>query len=84
MKSVLFPPMNPAQEAKVKRLLDSISEYMGSPITVESVISMKASYPDDRPDIEAILKRLIGNKTGLTQKKTNGIVSSTPPVSPEV
>ena len=84
MKSVLFPPMNPAQEAKVKRLLDLISDYMGSPITVESVISMKADYPDDRPDIEAILKRLIGNKTGLTQKKTNGIVSSNPPVSPEV
>jgi len=80
MKSILLPPMNPSQEAKAKRLLDMIGEYMGSNITVESVISMKANFPDDRPDIEAILKRLAGNKTGFQVKKANGNpTSSTDP-----
>jgi len=71
MKYLVLPPMNPAQEAKTKRLIDMISEFMGSDISFETVISMKVNYPDDRKDVEAILKRLAGNKTGLVQKNTN-------------
>lgn len=64
-KSIAFPATNVAGEAKLKRLLETIADYMGTKVTVESVIVMQASFPSDRPDFEAILKRLAGNKTGL-------------------
>ena len=62
MKSSVFPAMNTAQEAKMKHLLDMISEYMDTSITIETVIAMKVIYPDDRPDVEAIMKKLSGKK----------------------
>lgn len=69
MKDVVFPAMNTAAEAKLKRMLESIGEYMGAEISTETVIVMKVNLPDDRADVEAIVKRLAGNKTGLAQPK---------------
>ncbi len=66
-KSIVFPATSVAGEAKLKRLLDTIGEYMGAKIGVESVIVMQANIPSDRPDIEAICKRLAGSKIGLNQ-----------------
>lgn len=66
-KSIVFPATNVAGEAKLKRLLDTIADYMGTKVTVESVIVMQVSFPSDRPDVEAIFKRLAGSKTGLNQ-----------------
>jgi len=70
-KSVVFPAMDAAGEAKLKRLVETIADYMGAKVSVETVIVMKANYPDDRPDIEQIFKRLAGNKTGLTAHNLN-------------
>ena len=88
-KSIIFPATNVAGEAKLKRLLDTIGEYMGAKIGVGSVIVMQANIPSDRPDIEAICKRLAGSKTGLNlvgrssapedTKKEKSTVPPTPP-----
>jgi hypothetical protein len=70
-KSVVFPAMDVAAEAKLKRLVETIADYMGAKVSVETVIVMKANYPDNRADIEQIFKRLAGNKTGLTAHNLN-------------
>jgi hypothetical protein len=64
-KSITFPATNVAGEAKLKRLLETIADYMGTNINIETVMVLQANYPNDRPDFEAILKRLAGSKTGL-------------------
>ena len=64
-KSIVFPATNAAGEAKLKRLVETIADYMGAKVEIGSVIVMQASYPSDRPDLEAIFKRLAGSKTGL-------------------
>jgi hypothetical protein len=64
-KSITFPATNAAGEAKLKRLIETIADYMGAKVTLEIVMVMEANYPSDRSDIEAIFKRLAGNKTGF-------------------
>ena len=71
MKSITFPSMTTVEETKLKRLVETIGEYMGAKITTETVIVMRANFPDDRPDIEQIFKRLAGNKTGLVKPSQN-------------
>jgi hypothetical protein len=66
-KSIVFPATNVAGEAKLKRLVETIADYMGARVTIETVMVMQANFPSDRPDIEAIYKRLAGSKTGLNQ-----------------
>ena len=75
MSEILLPPMNAQQEAKTKRLMDLIGEYMGDEVKCESVISMRIVWPDDRPDMGMIFKKLAGNKKGLNNpaaEKMNG------------
>jgi len=88
-KSVTFPATNVAGEAKLKRLLDTIGEYMGAKIAIESVVVIQASFPSDRPDIESICKRLAGIKTGLrpmvqtqAQIETKKEKAPAPPIPP--
>jgi len=77
-KSINFPATNAAGEAKLKRLVETIAEYMGGKVTIETVIVLQANYPNDRPDIEAVLKRLSGIKTGLRMTiKENSSVEQT-------
>jgi hypothetical protein len=68
-KSVTFPATNVAGEAKLKRLVETIADYMGAKVSIETVMVIRAQFPSDRPDIEAIFKRLAGNKTGLVSEK---------------
>ena len=67
VKSVTFPATNVTGEAKLKRLVETIADYMGAKVTIETVMVLQAKFPNDRPDIEAIFKRLAGSKTGLNQ-----------------
>ena len=67
LKSMVFPAMDTAGEAKLKRLCETIADYMGAKVSFETVIVMKASFPADRTDIESVFKRLAGNKIGLNQ-----------------
>ena len=77
IKSVVFPAMGAAGEAKLKGLVEKIADYMGVKVDFETVIVMRVNFPDTRPDIEAILKRLAGNSTGLHPK-----APTPPPVPP--
>src|SRR4030042_19825 len=75
MSEILLPPMNIQQEAKTKRLVELIGEYMGDPVKCESVISMRIIWPDDRVDMGLIFKKLAGNKKGVNApaaEKGNG------------
>jgi len=64
-KSVTFPATNVAGEAKLKRLAETIADYMGAKVSFETVMVLQISFPNDQPDIEAIFKRLAGSKVGL-------------------
>lgn len=78
MKKITFPPVNAETEAKLKRLVENISQLMGGEIKVESsVIVMAAEAPDGRTDINMVLKKLAGSLVsqalkGKTDKKVNG------------
>jgi len=75
VSEILLPPMNVQQEAKTKRLVDLIGEYMGDEVKCESVISMRIIWPDDRVDMGLIFKKLAGNKKGVNApaaEKGNG------------
>lgn len=77
VKAITFPATNVAGEAKLKRLVETIADYMGVKVTIETVIVLQANFPNDRPDIEAILKRLAGSKTGLNQVgRTKGTIET--------
>jgi hypothetical protein len=77
-KSIVFPAVNVAGEAKLKRLVETIADYMGVRVTIETVMVLQAKYPSDRPDIESIFKRLAGSKTGLTNYNLNQSKKSSP------
>lgn len=77
IKSIVFPAMNAAGEAKTKGLVEKIADYMGAKVDFETVIVMKVNYPGDRQDIGMILNRLAGKKTGLTSPKQNSSAEST-------
>jgi hypothetical protein len=69
--SVVFPAMNIAGEAKTKGLVEKIADFMGVKVEFETVIVMKVNYPRSRQDMGIILKRLTGNKIGLTDHNLN-------------
>lgn len=55
MRYITFPAMDVPAEAKLKRMLDNIKEYMGFEIKIETMTVMRVSYPDNREDAEIIL-----------------------------
>lgn len=59
MGSIVFPAMDTVSEAKVKRLINSINEYMGADITIESCIVMKVIFADERKDVECLIQAIL-------------------------
>ena len=62
-KSIIFPPVDTTTEIKLRRLLETIEEYMDTEITIDFVIKgnammMKVSFPVDRCDIEEIIQAI--------------------------
>jgi len=57
-KGVVFPAMNAEEEAKLKRLLKTIGEFMGDGIETEAVVVTKANVPDDRADMVTVLNKI--------------------------
>lgn len=66
-KEVIFPATDAAGEAKLKGLIDKIADYMDVKIDYKTKVVMAVNYPADCIGMDAILKRLAGNKTGLRQ-----------------
>lgn len=58
MKSIVFPAMDIPAEAKLKRTLDTIKEYMGFEFKIETMTVMKVCFPSDRQDVEIILNSI--------------------------
>lgn len=81
VKSIVFPAKNVEGEAKLKRLCETIADYMGAKVTFETVMVLQVNFPKDRPDIETIMKRLAGIKTGLNQV---GRIMDTKPKAPPI
>lgn len=59
MGSIVFPAMTTASEAKVKRLIDSMNEYMGADISYETCIVMRVNFPDERKDVECVVQAIL-------------------------
>lgn len=56
-------------ETKLKRTLDTIREYMGFEIKIETMTVMRVSYPEDRKDAETVLnsiKKCLDEKFGTS------------------
>jgi hypothetical protein len=58
-KEIVFPAMNAEGEAKLKRTLTIIGEFMGDEIKTESVIVTSAIIPDDRDDMKTVLNKIV-------------------------
>lgn len=68
MKTITFPSTDPAGEAKLKRFLDTLSEFMDVEVVTKSVIQIGVDVPDERQDVITVLQRLSKAYT----KKANG------------
>lgn len=67
MKQISFPAMDIPAEAKLKRMLENISEYMNFPIEIKTMTVMVIVFPSDRQDAEIILnsvKKCMDEKYG--------------------
>ena len=58
MKTITFPAMDIPSEAKIKRLIDTMKEYMDIEIKIETVTVMKIKFPEDRVDAETVLNSI--------------------------
>lgn len=66
---VVFPAVNVEKEAKLKRLLQSVGEFMGVTLEpqLETIITVK--IPAGRADIYIVLNRIMkALETGLDEK----------------
>ena len=58
IKSIVFPPMDTAKEAKFKRLFESMGELLGADITMKTVIVIEAQVPADQVTAVRLIGRL--------------------------
>ena len=59
--------MDIPSEVKLKRVIETIKEYMGVEVKLETATVMKVTFPDDRADAETVLnsiKRCMEKKFG--------------------
>ncbi len=79
-----FPAMDEASEAKMKKLIEDLADCFETTILIEPMTMMRVKYEGNKIEIDAILKRLAGNKTGLRIKsKVKSKSYSIKPLRPE-
>lgn len=71
IKKITLPPMSVEQEAKVKRLFETIGEYMGCDIQLDSAVILEASIPDERKDVLIVAQKLVQSLKSK-RAETNG------------
>lgn len=69
MAEILLPPVCEQDEEKVIQMINSIGEYLNVKVECEKVVSIRVTFPENKPELASILQRLSGNKTGLRQAK---------------
>jgi methyl coenzyme M reductase subunit C-like uncharacterized protein (methanogenesis marker protein 7) len=66
---IVFPPMNVEKEAKLKKLLQSVGDFMGATLEMQLETIVTVKIPDNRVDIYVILNRIMNAlKSGLDEK----------------
>jgi len=65
MKTITFPHTDPAGEAKLKRFLETLSDFMNVSVSTKSVIVLAVEVPEDRPDVITVIDR-IGHDLGIS------------------
>jgi hypothetical protein len=66
-KTITFPPANADEEAKIRRFLKTVGEFMGVDLEPQLVTIVGVEVPMDRPDVITVL-----NKAAAGQKKKEG------------
>jgi hypothetical protein len=62
-KSIIFPPVDTETELKLRRLLETIEDYMDCEVIIDftvihNAMLMKVSFAEDRCDIEDIIQAI--------------------------
>jgi len=66
---IVFPPMNVEKEAKLKKLLQSVGDFMGATLEMQLETIVTVKIPDNRVDIYVVLNRVMNAlKSGLDEK----------------
>ena len=58
IKRIEFPPMDPAEQAKLKRFLETTAEFMGSDFETELMTVVVCKVDVDRKDVVNVLTRV--------------------------
>ena len=62
VSKVIFPPTDAAMEAKIKRLCDTMAEFMETEITVKTQIVIVAEVPAGQKAAISVLRRIAENQ----------------------
>lgn len=70
--TITFPATNAEGEAKLKRLIETLSAFMRVETKIETVIVLQATVPPDRMDMALVLSKIAAgqNKKVLDQPKS--------------
>jgi len=58
IKRIEFPPMDAQEQAKLKRFLETTSEFMGADVETETMTVVVAKVDVERKDIVTVLSRV--------------------------
>ena len=58
IKRIEFPPMDAQEQAKLKRFLETTSEFMGADVETETMTVIVAKVDAERKDIVTVLSRV--------------------------
>jgi len=58
MKTIVFPAMDISSEAKLKRFIETMKEFMGIEVKLETATVIKVIFPEDRTDAETVLNSI--------------------------
>lgn len=74
MKTIPFQPIDAAGEAKLKRILELLSEFMHCDVECKTMIVLTANIPEDRNDVITIVQRIAKSTyvSTINNKVANG------------
>jgi methyl coenzyme M reductase subunit C-like uncharacterized protein (methanogenesis marker protein 7) len=71
---IVFPPMNIEKEAKLKKLLQSVGDFMGATLEMQLETIVTVKIPDNRVDIYVVLNRVMNAlKSGSDEKPSKPV-----------
>ena len=58
LTTIVFPPVNTAMEAKIKRLCDTMSDFMDCEIKIKTAIVIVAELPLEQKAAATVLRKI--------------------------